>query len=72
MQWNDGVGAHCRPSRAGCYRGRFALMSIRRLTLKVGWPSAPMTKADTDGLGLLPNRALGSLQGFCDLSGGCF
>jgi hypothetical protein len=33
------------------------------------WLSAPMTKADADGLRLLPNRALSSLQGFCDFSG---
>ena len=28
-----------------------------------------MTKADADGLRLLPNRALSSLQRFCDFNG---
>jgi hypothetical protein len=49
--------------------GASALMRDSLPHTKDAWLSAPMTKADADGLRLLPNRALSSLQRFSDFSG---
>jgi hypothetical protein len=50
--------------------GASALIRDSSPHTKDAWLSSPMTKADADGLRLLPNRALSSLQGFCDVNNG--